>query len=175
MRARVLFPALTLFLIAAFALPPAHAEKGHPGSHGSGERWLDHLSKMRSELKLSDEQFNRIEAISRETEERNRPLVAQIEAVMGERPDREATKGMTKEQREAEHEKRKALWDRHPELQSVRDQIRENRKAAHEQIQSVLTAEQRQILERKHEEMKQRRGAKRGGEGGSRPADPNRM
>lgn len=135
---------------------------------------VDMLLRHRTELKLSDDQIRRLEAIRSNYEAKNSPLLAQLRQAWAERPDsmrrgamsperrgamRDSLRAMTPEQRNAMRDsmrqRREEFRKQHPEVEKAMTQLRENRQAERKEALAVLTPEQKQSLEQR---MKERRG-----------------
>ncbi len=162
-------PALAAVLVLVLAAP-AHA--GAPQSTEAKTRDLNPgLSQMlerKAELGLTPEQESRLKQIRKDLAEKNRPLVEQVENVIGERPSPEQMKAMSDEQREDFVTTRHAEGKSHPELQPVYKQMRENRKAAWQQAKTVLHPDQQAKVEQWAKEKRRELEAKGKSQGKSK-------
>lgn len=187
---RNLMNAMGLAVLTAIALPAvgdAQTPRGERGHRGGGP--IERVLEQREALELTDAQVTRIEQIRSDLEQKNAPLLAQLEQARAERPQqrsgmrermrqrrdrmtpeqraqmRERMEQMTPEQREAMRERMHSqmatrLEDMPPEQREAFEQLHTNTQAAMEQVQTVLTDEQKQKLR----EMRPagREGARRG-------------
>lgn len=155
--------ALAAVLVLAVA-GSAPAFAGDTKSAGAKTRdsapGIDRMLERKAELGLTAEQETRLAEIRKELQAKNRPLVEQIESVIGERPTPEQMKSMTDEQREDFVIARHAEGKSHHELQPVYKQMRENRKAAWEQVKEVLNPDQEAKVEKWAKDKKKEMGAK---------------
>lgn len=155
---------------AALATAPVagHAQDAAPQKqksdsahgHGMGMRTMgerirrgpaEHILSHRTELGLSTDQVQRLEAIRDRYAASNEPHMEQLSQLRNER----------REQRSEEtREDRRATRPRHdmpPEARAAMDSIRANHQAARQEAAAVLTEEQRSKLQ----EMMPRRGEER--------------
>jgi Spy/CpxP family protein refolding chaperone len=172
--------ALVLALVATPAIaeaqrPDAPGKRGAPGPHAMNP--AAGVLSHRAELGLSADQVARLEAIRAQLEERNRPLLQQLQAqrptpAEGRARPGQAAGQLTPEQRA---EMRQRMEARRAEMQQLtpeqraerREQMRqltpEQRRARMEarraEVERTLTPEQRQRLEAHRAGMEQRREA----------------
>lgn len=110
-----------------------HGKMG--GKHGGG-----HLLRFASELNLSEDQKSRINQIIETNRIATQPQRDELRAIWTQRRE---SGSLTEQQQNR--------------VREISSQLRENGKRTHEEILSVLTPEQRQLLDQKREEMRQRR------------------
>jgi Spy/CpxP family protein refolding chaperone len=151
----------TLALVLAAAVPVhAAAEQSTTAKTRDLNPGLNQMLERKAELGLTPDQESRLKQIRKDLHEKNRPLVEQVEAVIGERASREQMKAMSDAEREDYVMARAAEGKSHPELQPVYKQLRENRKAAWQQAKTVLTPDQAAKVEQwakeKQKEMKEK-------------------
>lgn len=188
---------------SAQATPPAagQGERGHQGQHGErgvrGQRGpgmgspVQRILSRREQLKLTDAQVQRLQAIDRDLQTRNAPLQQQLAALFPERAQRgqgqaegrpqgerrarphSAARAERRRQRpQLTEAQRQQMQQRRAQAQPVMQQLRQNGEAALTQARSVLTAEQQAQVsrwaERRGEGRDGQRGGRRGGERGDR-------
>ncbi len=163
--------ALAAVLALALVLAaPAHA--GAPQSTTAKTRdlnpGLDQMMERKAELGLTPDQESRLRQIRKDLAEKNRPLVEQVENVIGERPSPEQMRAMTDEQREDFVTARHAEGKSHPELKPVYKQMRENRKAAWQEAKGVLHPDQQAKVEQWAKEKRKELEAKGKSQGKSK-------
>ena len=133
-------------LVAAALVAPAAAAGQEPGMRRpmAPGMHLEHLLEQRDHLQLTAEQVARLEAIHREVEQKNRPLMEKLQAMHGEMaPGAHARSEMTAEQREKHREMMKAQREKRSEMTAEqREKQREMMKAQREK-RSEMTEEQR--------------------------------
>lgn len=106
---------------------------GKAGRHGAG------MFRMMQGLNLTDAQKEQIKLIR----EANKPDMALMEELRAIHEARKAGTDLTAEQK--------------ARVNVIRDQMRTHRQSVHDQIQGVLTAEQKALIEQQKQEMKLRR------------------
>ncbi|MGH7528505.1 MAG: Spy/CpxP family protein refolding chaperone [Gemmatimonadales bacterium] len=161
-----LIAALTGFFLALPAAATAQQEsKREHGRYGAADMLLEH----RSDLKLSDDQVKRLEAVRAKYEKMNQPLVEQVSKLWGDRPSSDSLESLTPEQRRqlrAERkQRREEIRKQNPEVETAMNQLRDNRKAARKEALAILTPEQQQIAKQR---MAKRHGEWRGKHRGHR-------
>ncbi len=152
------------FLIAALtglflALPAAATAQQESKREHRRQSAADMLLEQRSDLKLSDDQVKRLEAVRAKYDQMNQPLVEQVSKVWGDRPSRDSLQSLTPDQRRqlrAERkQRREEIRKQNPEVETAMKQLRENRKAARKDALAILTPEQQQMVKQR---MEKRRG-----------------
>ena len=168
--------AAALVLVAA-STAPAHAaaEQSTTAKTRDLSPGLNQMLERKAELGLTPDQETRLKQIRKELAEKNKPLVAQVESVIGERASRDQMKAMSDSEREEYVMARAAEGKSHQELQPVYKQIRENRKAAWQQAKTVLNPDQAAKVEQwaKEKQKEMQAKAKSQGKGKSKGAPPS--
>ena len=168
--------AAALVLVAA-STAPAHAaaEQSTTAKTRDLSPGLNQMLERKAELGLTPDQEARLTQIRKDLAEKNKPLVAQVESVIGERASRDQMKAMSDSEREEYVMARAAEGKSHQELQPVYKQIRENRKAAWQQAKTVLNPDQAAKVEgwakEKQKEMQAKAKAKGEGKSKSKGAE----
>jgi|SRR5690606_317169 len=147
-----------LLLILALASAPAEvAAQGHrePGAaEHSRSGPVEMLLRDRTRLELSAAQVERLEAIERRMEERNRPLVTRL--VQMRRDIHSEFHGRDRELEPAEREEYQRRVER---AKPLLREIRENNRAAMREVGEVLTSEQKERLREMLRTLHERRRA----------------
>jgi len=132
----------------------AHAGPGRGHGHGGGRMHgarfggpAARLLAQRSELGLSNDQVERLEAIRTKYEARNRPLVEKLRAAHGERPRVRDSAGVRE---------RRQRFEATPELKTTMEALKKNREEASKESMAVLTSAQRERVEQRMEERRER-------------------
>lgn len=148
------------------ARPQPGADAGRPGDMPGS--MVQHLIAIRSELKLTDAQVTRLNAIQQKYQDRNRPTLDRMRAA---RPDSGMRRGLTRdslqkltpeqrtEMRRKMQDDRQAYVKAHPEVTEARKQLRDNMQAERKEVNDVLTADQRALV-RHHMAAGRRMGAR---------------
>ena len=114
------------------------------------------ILEKRTELKLTAEQVTRLESIDAKLREQNQPLMQQMQQQMqqarGERPQGQPTEAQREEMRK-----------RREQMRPVMEKMRANQQAAMKQVQTVLTAAQKEQVQSLMREQRGERGER--GEG----------
>ncbi|HEY8468401.1 MAG TPA: Spy/CpxP family protein refolding chaperone [Longimicrobiales bacterium] len=133
---------------AAAQTPRARQERPvHPdGRFGPG------LLNLAEQLELTEEQKAQIEKIRAELQEKNRPLMEQVRAIVGE-PDSAAQRG---ERARRGPRMQRLTPEQREQVRPLFEQMRENQRAAHEQVMALLTPEQKEKLEKLRAEQAER-------------------
>jgi Spy/CpxP family protein refolding chaperone len=171
-------------LLAALALVLATAAPVHAAAEQSTTAktrdlnpGMSQILERKAELGLTPDQESRLQQIRKDLAEKNKPLVAQVESVIGVRASREKMKAMSDSEREEYVMARAAEGKSHQELQPVYKQIRENRKAAWQQAKTVLNPDQAAKVEQwakeKQKEMQAKAKAQGEGKSKSKGAPPS--
>ena len=150
-------------LLAAALVVPAAADGQEPGKRRqmAPGMHLEHLLEQRDHLGLTAEQVARLEAIHREVEQKNRPLMEKLRAMRGDAEHGEhARTEMSAEQREKHREMMKAAREKRSEMtEEEREKHRETMKADREKRQEMMKAAREKRSEMTEEEREQRRAA----------------
>ncbi|WP_420129281.1 hypothetical protein [Longimicrobium sp.] len=181
--------------------PPAaeqreHAREGRRGEMrgpregrgGPGRSPVQRLLRQREQLGLTAQQVSRLEAIDRDLQARNAPLVQQLTALRpdrgqgadgararGERRARPDSAARAERRQRGERpqltaEQRQQMEQRRAQAQPIMQQLRANGEQALTQARAVLTAEQQQKIQQRMDERRERQGDRPGrGERGGRP------
>jgi Spy/CpxP family protein refolding chaperone len=165
----------------AQAEPKAPAQQ--PKQHAMGRQHMGMggpagmLLSYRTDLKLTDDQVQKLEAIRSTYQEKNRPLMEQIRPMRGDSQSRADLRQMSPEQRQQAREQMRARAQT-PEVKKALQELRANRQAAAKEARAVLTADQQkwvdQRLEQRRAEWKARgdsAGGHRGGHHGGEKQD----
>jgi len=110
------------------------------------------LLNLAEQLELTEEQKAQIEKIRAELQEKNRPLVEQIRAIVGE-PDSAAQRG---ERARGGRGMQRLTAEQREQVRPLFEQMRENQRAAHERMMALLTPEQKEKLEKLRAEQAER-------------------
>jgi hypothetical protein len=175
---RIMIPALAVALAAAPAVLEAQTPRGErtaPGAQGMRGIALNPAARVlqqREALGLNAAQVSRLEQLQRQTEERNQPLVQQLQAA---RPNvtpaqrqqmRERMQQVTPEQREQlrqrmQEQRAELTPEQRQQMQARREQMRnatpEQRERLRAEMQAQLAPEQRAQMEERRAQMEQRR------------------
>jgi Spy/CpxP family protein refolding chaperone len=156
--------------------PKQHAMGQHRGMGGMGGP-AGMLLSYRTDLKLTDDQVQKLETIRSTYQQKNRPLMEQLRPMRGDSQSRADLRQMTPEQRQQALEQMRARAQT-PEVKKALQELRANRQAAAKEARAVLTADQQkwvdQRLEQRRTEWKARgdsAGGHRGGHHGGEKQD----
>ena len=135
---RTLWLWLCVALLAMPAAATAQHQRAQPsrGVKGAVEKLFEH----RVELGLSTDQLFRLQEITDQAEQQNRPIQQQIMAVWREWKSGKAQPDMADADREALHQRTVA------EVRRLQGQIQRNEHASMEEVGKVLTPEQKSMV-----------------------------
>jgi len=151
-----------LALASAFSAVPVIAASSESTAAKARETnpGIDRVLARKAELGLTPQQDEQLRKLHRDLEEKNRPLLDQVEKAIGERPSPEQLRAMSEGERDSYQATRTADAKSHPELKPVYKQMRENRQVAWKEAKSILNGEQRGKVEQWEKEAAEKRKQK---------------
>lgn len=172
--------------------PPPHGEHGQqqrgrrgPGLGREGRGPIDGILAQREQLRLTDAQVTRLQAIQRDLQQKNAPLQQQLQSLFprpegGQRPPRDSARSGERRERgerpQLTAEQRQQMQQRREQARPVMERLQANGREAMEAARGVLTQAQKDQLRAQMEQRRERRGGEgregRRGEGRQRPAAP---
>lgn len=158
-----MFSTRRVLLLAALLAAPAPAlvaQSTQPGQYPAAQQRqgprspIVRLLEQRDTLRLTAEQVSRLEAIDRDLQQQNQPILQQLQQFRGEdgRPREEMSDA-----------DREAMRERFEQARPLMEKMRANNQAALEKVKAVLTPEQQQLA---RSLMPQERGEGGRGQGG---------
>jgi hypothetical protein len=152
---------------ALLTMPGALAAQAGPPGRAAGPMQMmaqrspvDIILEHRADLKLSDDQVTKLEAIDRAVEEKNRPHVEKIRETMGNAPTRPGgMQNMTPQEREAMRARREAV---RPLMEKIQANNQEGLKQAEEVLAPDQRSQARELI-RQAQERRPRPGGPRPG------------